>query len=109
MQWWFHRLTEGELTPGDGWDYVPSEKLYCAYIENLSGRSVHHRSGQTIFGMSLRKMLPAGWPQKHYRQVETDYPSIGGGKQVNHYRFPALEVCRKYFESLIKSEVDWGE
>ncbi|MBW4053986.1 MAG: hypothetical protein HIU83_01015 [Proteobacteria bacterium] len=108
FQWWFHRLSEGELIPGSGWKYIPTEKLYGSYIANMADRSIHHRAGQTLFGMSLRKVLPKGWKSRCYRQIETEYPSIGA-TQAYHYHVPPLETCRKHFESLIKSSVDWGE
>jgi hypothetical protein len=101
-EWWFHRLTEGELMPGEGWEDVPTEKLYSAYLESLARRAINYRSGQTQFGISLKKMVPKGWELRKYR-----YPESGGIKQVYHYRFPELEKCRKHFESLIKCTVEW--
>lgn len=106
-QWWFHRLSEGELIAGEGWNFIPSAKLHAAYIDDLSDRAVHRRAGATMFGLALRKVVPKGWPKVTYRRIETEYPTCGDSKQVNHYQFPQLDICRKYFETLIKSEIDW--
>lgn len=102
QQWWFHRLSEGELMPGLGFNFIPCAILYASYMDNLSSRAVRHRSGETVFGLSLKKVLPEGWPKKKFR-------SIPGQKQVNQYEFPPLDKCRNHFESLIKSKVVWGE
>ena len=108
MQWWFHRLCEGEIARGENWlKPVPAEKLYNEYISNLADRAIQRRSGQTAFGMSLKKVLPKGWTLRKLHQVETDYQTFDGNKRISHYFFPSLEICRDYFKTLIKFEVDW--
>lgn len=110
-QWWFHRLSEGELVPGHVWvEFIPCATLYKAFIEGLANRAVRHRSGETHFGLSLKKVLPKGWPQKKNRVIKVLEGGYTGNtsRQVNHYRFPELEICRDHFDSLINYEVNWN-
>jgi hypothetical protein len=100
-QWWFHRLQEGELISGKEWGLVLTNQLYLSYVESMSNRAISHRSGETMFGIALKRILPKGSILRQRR------PNVDGAKREWFYLFPNLEVCRKHFELRIKYDIDW--
>lgn len=93
QEWWFQKLCDGELLPQCGWELVPSNELFDDFINSAQkiGRNIKGYSN-TSFGMNISKLLPRNWPKKMYRK------SSGSAGRANHYEFPSLKHCRKYFE-----------
>ena len=106
MVWWFQKLESGELAPDCEWGYIQSSLLYDDYAASVRkiGGGIRCAT-ETSFGRLIRKALPKAWPKVH-----RDVPAKAGyssTKRVNHYEFPAVELCRKHFESFIGGAVEW--
>jgi hypothetical protein len=104
--WWFEKLQRGHLTGfAAGWDLVNKQVLQDDYIECVKKLGVNRRASATSLGMQLRRLLPPGFPQSLNATTEM------GGVPLTapHYRFPPLDVCRKFFERLSGLEAyQWG-
>jgi hypothetical protein len=103
MQWWYEKLMDGEIYEGEGWGRIEATRLYDSYISEATARALHHRASKIGLGFHLKKVLPF---QPGRKKRETlDF----GGKRAFFYHLPELYECRKHFESLIKTEVDWHD
>ncbi len=115
-RWWFEVLTRGVLpiqnsrlaprgTQYEVWDKIPINHLHADYVKNQKMTNTPRRSSQTQLGISLKRLLPAGFPKKG-TVTELDY--MGVACRVPVYKFPPLEACRKYFEGMASLDgFDW--
>ncbi len=108
MTWWYQKLCDGVLLDGYAWnEAVPSDTLYKSYVNAAQQQGVHRRSGETAFGLALRKALPKGWPKKS-RQKAVHEPERIKSERVSHYEFPSLTICRKRFSEVLGDDgLEW--
>ena len=59
-----------------------------------------HKGVQTVVALALKKLLPEPYPKNH--RLTDRY-----GRLKYYSEFPPLEVCRAYFEKVMKMKVDW--
>jgi hypothetical protein len=96
--WFFEKLQAGTLTGKKGdWELVLRELVHDNYVESLKRTGTSRRSTQTELGMRLRGLLPKGYPRSGETHCLIENVPVVRG----HYRFPPLDVCRKYFENLV--------
>jgi len=107
QEWWFEKLQRGALTGFRGaWEIVNKQAMQDDYVECVKQAGVSRRSMQTSLGMNLRRLLPPGFPQS----VTTTSDHNGFSVTAPHYRFPPIDVCRKFFEDAVGLKgYDWGE
>lgn len=111
MEWWYNKLEEGNLVRELQcyWGDIPCEMLYDDYISSAGKIGINRKSGGTQFGMSLKRVLPEGWPKKKLQNPKCDLEAFPKyNKMKNNYQFPSLQVCRSHFESLLNVKIDWG-
>ena len=88
------------------WEIVNKQAMQYDYVECVKQAGVSRRSMQTSLGMNLRRLLPPGFPQS----VTTTSDHNGFSVTAPHYRFPPIDVCRKFFEDAVGLKgYDWGE
>lgn len=104
--WLLDRLVEGRPTRNhDCWpSFVQVNALYDDYIRASERTGIKRRSGQTVFGTKLRKLLP-GIVKKRVTMPTEDDP----GNRENVYVLPTLEQCRQAFDRLFEQDIPWGE
>lgn len=117
--WWFQKLNEGELIDEDKpeddlslpWNGAPKRRLFEEYLKVTGQAGSRHRGYQTAFGMTLKKLLPDGWPRD--RKVTEDIWDVNKEEFkkviVKYLMFPSLDLCRKHFSALMKTEIDWKD
>jgi hypothetical protein len=109
--WFYDRLMDGRLTDQHiKWvSVVPTEDVYRSYAAAAGTIGARHHSGVTQLGMSLRKILPAGYPKKSRPLMEVPRPNGEGlvRRRVTCWTFPSLGLCRKHFNELTRTEHDW--
>ena len=105
QQWYFERLQAGTLTGyKDDWKWVQTSRVHQHYVEALKTAGVTRRSTETQLGMRLRGLLPKGYPRRQSHTCTIESVPV----RRPHYQFPPLDVCRKYFETLVGLEgYDW--
>jgi hypothetical protein len=105
QQWWFEKLQSGTLTGfKDDWTCVSKASMHKNYIESLKDTGASRRATETALGMHLKAMLPKPYPRSVRGTTLVDNFAV----QSRHYEFPPLDVCRKYFETLVGLQgYDW--
>jgi hypothetical protein len=106
--YWYERLWEGTMPYqgelgieyGELWTHVQKDTFYSDYVRKSGMAGTSHKGVQTVVALALRKLLPEPFPKNHRL---TDY----NGKLKYYWEFPPLEVCRAYFERIMKMKVDW--
>lgn len=97
-RWWLDGLNLGEVLPGVPWQgWHRADHLHAAFAEYAAQRV--DRSGQTQFGMLLRKMVPD--IRKNRLMIR--------GQQHHAYQFPPLEDCRRAFTQRFGHAFDWTD
>jgi hypothetical protein len=97
--WLLDLLRKGRLPPGGIEDNdCLVDALFDDYIEHAQRQGTRRRSIETEIGSLLNKTFPT------LRRVR--------GKVGEHrpyvYRFPPLAECRKRFDEVMQSGIDWG-
>ncbi|MGX1101361.1 DUF5906 domain-containing protein [Amorphus sp. MBR-141] len=104
--WWLERLREGAQLPGtDEWMvWVPTYRLYAAYISFAERIGIRRRASETEFGIKLNKLSP-GIVRKKRVSIDED------GKQLRPwgYEFPPLGTARTWLEASLGQAIDWEE
>jgi hypothetical protein len=115
-KWWFGRLQAGALLPEhDGWESrADGERLHGHYADTIGRIGIGHKSTETELGLGLRKMLPAGWPDRKRRMIERRFKDEQGAEHKKTvqgvvWAFPSLSECRAFFDQQIGGEMDWPE
>jgi hypothetical protein len=76
----------------------PLDSLFDSYVEHAQRQGARRRSIETEIGSLLNKTFPT------LRRVRVRV----GAHRPYVYRFPPLAECRKRFDELMQSSVDWG-
>jgi len=111
MQYWHERLQEGEILSfiedesefsnyvGESvlWGQVNRKKQHLDYLRFADQVKERYPLSPTQFGLFVKKICP---------EVRVFKKRIG--EKLKWYReFPAIEECRKEFETQIKYQIDW--
>jgi hypothetical protein len=113
--WWLGRLMDGSQTHrAIGWrtQPIPIRTLYRDYSRTTEEQGVRRRSGETEFGMRMRRLLPALKVVRATEDVEEegfDGRPVTVLKRVNCWRFPSLEDARDEFQRALGQAVEWNE
>lgn len=101
QRWWYQKLADGRLRPGDrGWTgEAEKSKLYHDYLTTLQDAGVSRRATHSELGSLLQKLVPDGYPK-------TRRPWANGNRQ-RYWVFPPLQVCRDHFDSLTRTTHKW--
>jgi hypothetical protein len=108
--WWFTRLEEGSaLTDYIHWGAVPTQMLYDDFIKSATKSGGSYRLTTTAFGMKMSSLLPKnGFTKKSMKRIFPVKDSeFVPDKKENHYALPDLDKCRKHFEGIIGSSIQW--
>jgi hypothetical protein len=102
-KFWFGRLCEGTILPGDpGWR--DGEQIE---LDNLSLTFKHYqdqiKSKTGIDNSQLSKQLRNLCPGIRDRRP------VKNGQKITCIVFPSLDVCRRAFERQIQQEIDWDD
>lgn len=109
QSYWYERLMDGMMPQqgefgtieyGEPWDRVQKDTFYSDYVRKSGMAGTSYKGVQTIVALALKKVLPEPYPKNH-RLTDRD------GKLKYYWEFPSLEVCRVYFEKVMKMKVDW--
>lgn len=105
-EWLLDRLVDGTPTRGhEHWpDYASIDALYDDFIRSSERKGIRRKSGQTTFGIKIRKLLPA---IRKKRISVTTYANPGARENV--YFLPPLVECRKAFDRALEQEYPWGD
>ena len=79
-------------------------KLYDEHAGRIGEK---HRAHQIELGIRLKNILPHLRRKKCIAYPDNQY-GIEAGRPY-FYELPSLDDCRKYFEKLSKSKLDWGD
>jgi Mesyanzhinovviridae DNA primase len=112
--WWFERLQDGKVLPGDtDWRTEVLRHLLSESYSEAIGRNGNGHARATELGLLLRSVLPAGFPRCSQRTVQPDdlphsVLRVEGVKRF--WQFPDLLTCRRHFEDkLVRQPIRWGE
>ncbi|MGD0024503.1 MAG: primase-helicase family protein [Xanthobacteraceae bacterium] len=103
--WWFGRLSAGTTTRHEtGWqEQVPIAALFDDYIATAEKIGVKRKQEETVFGMTLAKLMP-GLPRAKRRAEVND----AHGKRVWCYLLPPLNEARENFANAVGQNVVWS-
>jgi hypothetical protein len=97
--WLLDLLRKGRLPTGCPEDSeCPVDALFDSYVEHAQRQGARRRSIETEIGALLKKTFPT------LRRVRVRV----GEHRPYVYRFPPLAECRKRFDELMQSSIDWG-
>lgn len=112
QQWWALKLADGYVGTADGrWpDFIVLQDVYVNFVEEMKELGRHNNLGtRTLFARKLHKYLPPG-TEYCVRMVDIAAP----GDYVRTRRvprrgavLPGLHECRRYFDSVLKSNETW--
>jgi hypothetical protein len=117
VEWWFHKLVEGEIFEGQGWpEHVFCKELAYDFTSIKKHWNVFgHKGSQIRFGRFILNMMPPEYRREFKRQLSGCHEVIGldGQKQkINQprvYMLPPLEECRAYFNELQGDCFKWDK
>lgn len=99
QSWWFERLLDGCTTSESAaWEAdIQTVILYDDYVQFSKKIGLKWRVTQSAFGKELKTLIP-----------DFERCRVTKGKsRIWVYRILALEVCRRHFDLLTRSEHDW--
>jgi hypothetical protein len=110
-EWWFQKLDDGQLLPGDErWErYVQKDLLLRDYCDSARNWNLQRRGNQVALGKFLSRVCPGLTVSK--RNAEWEEPGRDGTLLVrrgrrNFYELPTLEEARAKWVEL-HGPVDW--
>ncbi len=96
-KWWFQKLNDGHLLPGDDkWETVT---IRDGLLEDFISTSSENCTSQELRNQLVR-LLPEGYPKDGPR------PLVGSSRKRT-WVFPHLAECRSRFDSLFKTTHSW--
>lgn len=111
VEWWYGKLIEGEVFPGEGWpDYVVCTHLAYDFVVYLKTFNIHLRSGGMKLGRFLNKVLPDGARKRQLGKSLLVTLEDGSQKTVDRpraYKMPSLEDARAYFDQAYGGPYSW--
>jgi hypothetical protein len=107
--WWYGRLISGTPTRHDTeWrEQVPIAAMFDDYVAVAEKIGVRRKQEETVFGMTLAKLMP-GLPRVK-RQVQIDDAHGITVKRAHCYLLPPLSAVRENFEKAVGQRVAWPE
>lgn len=107
--WWFQRLSSGSTSRnGQRWNQeIAITTLYADYIAISDKIGVRRKKEQTVFGITMARLLPGVLDRK---KRTVDVEDDRGGmitRRVWCYLLPSLDVARDAFEQAVEQKVEW--
>ncbi len=107
--WWFERLASGATTRhASQWnEEVACATLFGDYIATADKIGVRRKQEETVFGITIGKLVPGLARVRRTVQVEDDR---GGGpvtKRAWCYQLPPLADAREAFDRIVGQSVAW--
>jgi hypothetical protein len=107
--WWFERLTSGATTRhASQWnEEVACSTLFGDYIATADKIGVRRKQEETVFGITMGKLVPGLKRVRRTTEVEDDR---GGGpvtKRAWCYQLPPLSEAREAFDRIVGQSVAW--
>lgn len=107
QKYWHERLMDGrqlsiefDMFTSFGWEKeIPSQQQYedyCQFAKKIDERNI---LGQAQFGINIINLCP---------KIKKKKNRSADGNRVNVRVYPDLDECRKAFEALVKSSIDWS-
>jgi Family of unknown function (DUF5906) len=107
--WWFERLmsgTTGRHSPN--WrEEIPIQTLFDDYIAVSDKIGIKRKREETVFGMTLAKLLPGGVRTAKRTTLIRDDDGHEVQKRMRCYLLPPLKVAREHFAIIVNQSVDW--
>lgn len=125
--WWYDTLSSSQLLPdklswaqigSDSWPQIVATPALCAAMQvHLRNIGIRYIPNSTSFGIHLNKMIGVTLfkTQKNFDNIlvgELGIPqawTMLGSRMACSTNFPALEACRKAFESYVGQKLEWPE
>lgn len=91
--WWYDKLSRGEITDGTGgWPpEVSRTELHADYVRVLSLTGIKRKATETALGMLLGKLVP------------------GLTRRRGVWQLPPLEECREAWDRFMRTTTRWDE
>lgn len=108
--WWYGRLVAGSTTrrSSEWHQVVPTETLHNDYLVTADKIGVKRKSEDTVFGMSLAKLLPGMLDRrKRVVEVEDERHGVTVRKRTPCYLLPSLSEAREAFDRIVGQSVAW--
>jgi hypothetical protein len=107
--WWFERLTNGSTARhGQHWkEEVSSTTLFNDYIATADKIGVKRKQEETVFGISLAKLVPNLRRVKRTVEVEDERGGASTTRRAWCYALPPLVEARAHFELIVGQRVQW--
>jgi len=107
-KFWLERLQKGTLIDEHNeWEFfIIIDKLHKAYMDFADNCGDRYKLIAHQFGKKLRILCPEFPGDRGMRRQRL---TLSDGKRPWAYTFPSLEDCRRKFEELVKSEINWDE
>ncbi len=110
-QWWYAKLLDGELFPGEDWPpYVVCSNLAYDFVQYLRTYNIHYRSGATKLGQALKRLLPNGVNRVQLGRQMMVITETGDQRTIDRpraYRLPTLEESRAHFDTNFGGPHNW--
>jgi hypothetical protein len=112
-EWWFAKLMEGEMFPGEGWPtHVVCSHLAWDFVCFLKTFNIHLRSGGTKLGQFLGKALPNKGEKVQIGRRMAVITEQGEQRTVDRpraYQIPSLEEARAHFDTQYGGPHAWQD
>jgi hypothetical protein len=106
--WWFERLNSGTTRRnGSLWKQeIACSSLFNDYIATADKIGVRRKQEETVFGITMNKLLPGLSRIRRTAESEDDdgKPIVG---RTWCYRLPSLEQAREAFDRIVGQSVVW--
>ena len=109
-RFWFERLRDGETyINGNKWErQVQTERFYQTYIKRCQDWGVMRRSNNIQFGKDIKRLMPDQVLKRVRISTESnDEYGQRSTRLVWGYAIDDLKACRKAFEDLMGTTIDW--
>lgn len=108
-RFWFERLESAEITQSKNeWPvHVGCEELYEAYIRRCMQWGIPRRQSAHMFTTELGDLTEGGFEKERARISVPDDRGYTQEKVQWCYKLPAVDKCRKMFETALGNRVEW--
>ena len=103
QKFWYDRLMTGTLSDDeDEWTgNIETKVFYKDYLEFAKSLGHGYNMPITQFGKAIKTLCL----KVDRKKKKCEF----GDRRKPHYIFPPLAECRKMFEEIVKTKVDWSE
>lgn len=111
-EWWYRKLCDGEVLPGEGWpEHVFMSALSWDFTSYTRAWNTFGRANSTRLGRFLRSAMPESYQcrgqlsGKHTVRMENG--EVREVERPRVYAFPPLEVCRGVWDDRFGGPYEW--